>query len=102
MSKGYWIAHISVHDPDGYTQYTDRNGAVYAKYGGRLLVRGGTFEAVEGKARDRNVVVEYPSYEAALAAYHSPEYAEAKKYRQASSDGELLVIEGYDGPQPGE
>ena len=65
-------------------------------------MRGGQFEAVEGKARSRNVVIEFPSYEAALACYRSPEYAEAMAYRRDASEADILVIEGYDGVQPGD
>jgi uncharacterized protein (DUF1330 family) len=35
-----------------------------------------------------------------MACYRSPEYAKAITLRQASSDADLIVIEGYDGPQP--
>ena len=41
MAKGYWIARIDVHNPDGYKEYVAQNGAVFAKYGGKFLVRGG-------------------------------------------------------------
>ena len=55
---------------------------------------------VEGASRSRNVVIEFADYETALACYHSPEYQENIKLRQPHSIAELLVIEGYDGPQP--
>jgi uncharacterized protein (DUF1330 family) len=46
------------------------------------------------------VVIEFPSFEAALACWHSPEYQEVLKLRSDASTADLLVIEGYDGPQP--
>ena len=101
-AKGYWIGRISTHDPDPYAKYVAGNGAAYAKFGGRMLVRGGKFDVSEGEARDRNVVIEFPSYQAALDCYHSPEYKSVIGFRQAASEGELIVVEGYDGPQPGE
>lgn len=101
-AKGYWIARISVHDPDTYAKYAAGNGAAYAKFGGRLLVRGGQFDVSEGQARDRNVVIEFPSYQAALDCYHSPEYQSVIGFRHDASEGELLVVEGYEGAQPGE
>jgi uncharacterized protein (DUF1330 family) len=101
MAKGYWIGRVDVTDPDAYKRYIAANARPLAKYGARFLVRGGDFEAVEGKARARNVVIEFPSYEAAIDCYRSPEYAEALALRLAAGIADILVIEGYDGPQPG-
>ena len=47
------------------------------------------------------VVLEFPDYATALACYRSPEYARALAIRQAHSIGDVVVVEGYDGPQPG-
>jgi uncharacterized protein (DUF1330 family) len=55
---------------------------------------------VEGKLRSRVVVLEFPSFEAALACYRSPEYAAAKKLREGASVADIAVLEGYDGQQP--
>jgi uncharacterized protein (DUF1330 family) len=63
------------------------------------LVRGGTCENVEGRARSRTVVLEFPSYEAALACYRSPDYQAAKKLRDGKSETDFLIIEGHDRPQ---
>lgn len=100
MVKGYWIARVDISNPEAYKKYIEANGPVFAKHGGRFLVRAGRSEAVEGQSRDRNVVLEFPSYEAAVACWHSPEYQAAMKYRTAAAVSDLLVIEGYDGPQP--
>ena len=43
------------------------NAEAINKYGGRFLVRGAEFEAPEGTPRARNIVLEFPSYEAAVA-----------------------------------
>lgn len=102
MTKGYWIGRVDVHDDDAYKAYVAANAEAFAKYGARFLIRGGAFELVEGAARARNVVIEFPSYQAALDCYHSPEYAAAKALREPASEGDILIIEGYDGPQPGE
>lgn len=98
--KGYWIAHVTVDDPTAYQEYMSRNAVPFAKYGARFLVRNGPSEVVEGELRGRHVVLEFPSYEAAMECYHSPEYREAAKYRFPVSEADLIVIEGYDGPQP--
>ena len=101
MAKGYWIARVRVADETAYKGYIAANGAALAKYGGRFLVRGGQSSCPEGSAEPRNVVVEFPDYAAALACYHSPEYQHARGFRLgAAAVFDLLVIEGYDGPQP--
>ena len=100
MAKGYWIARVDVHDDEGYKAYAAANPAIFKKFGGKFVVRGGQFEAPEGTARARNVVIEFPDYAAALACYRSPEYQENIKRRLPHSDIDLIVIEGYDGPQP--
>jgi uncharacterized protein (DUF1330 family) len=100
MAKGYWIARIDVTDPAGYQAYVAANAAAFSKYGGKFIVRGGAFEAPEGTHRARNVVLEFADYATALACYHSPEYAAAMALREGRAEADLLVIEGYDGPQP--
>jgi uncharacterized protein (DUF1330 family) len=97
--KGYWIGHVDIHDPEGYKPYQAANGAAFSKFGGRFLVRGGTREVVEGKVRGRTVVLEFPSYQAALACYRSPEYQAAAALRKGKAELDLFIIEGYDGPQ---
>jgi uncharacterized protein (DUF1330 family) len=101
MAKGYWVARVDVHDPEVYKEYVAANAAAFAKYGARFLVRGGRSEAPEGTPRSRNVVIEFNDYDTAVACYRSPEYAAAKKLREPASVADLLIIEGYDGPQPG-
>ena len=100
MAKGYWIARIDVHNMDGYKEYIAQNGAVFAKFGAKFLVRGGAHEVREGSSRSRNVVLEFKDYQTALACYNSPEYARLVAIRSPHSQGDLVIIEGYDGPQP--
>nr|WP_294524248.1 DUF1330 domain-containing protein [uncultured Rhodopila sp.] len=101
MPKGYWIARLDVTDPVGFREYVAANGAAFSRFGARFIVRGGRFEAVEGTARSRNIVLEFKDYETAVACYHSPEYAAALALRQGRAEAEVVIIEGYDGPQPG-
>ena len=77
MAKGYWIANVDVRDADGYKAYVAMLPDIFRKYGGRYTTRGGRTEVVEGKSRSRIVVIEFPSFEAAMACYRSPEYAKA-------------------------
>jgi len=100
MAKGYWIARVDVKNEEGYKVYAAANAAIFRKYGGRYVVRAGKFECVEGTSCSRNVVIEFPDYAAALACYRSPEYQANIKVRQPHSTSDLIIIEGYDGPQP--
>lgn len=59
-----------------------------------------TRRCAEGSARSRNVVIEFHDYAAALACYHSPEYQANMKLRLPHSTADIVIIEGYDGPQP--
>ncbi len=100
MAKGYWIARVDVNNEDGYKPYAAANPGIFKKFGGRFLVRGGKFDASEGANRSRNIVIEFPDYAAALACYRSPEYQDNINVRLPHAVVDLIVIEGYDGPQP--
>ena len=100
MPKGYWIARVDVLNADGYRAYVAANAEAFRKYGGRFLVRAGAFETVEGQSRARNIVIEFPDYATALACYQSPEYQENIKRRLPYATADIIIIEGYDGPQP--
>ena len=100
MTKGYWIVGGDVSDPEGYKQYVAENAKAFRKYGARFLVRAGKSEVVEGTVRSRNVVIEFKDYATALACYRSPEYARAMDLRRGRADSDIVIVEGYDGPQP--
>ena len=92
--KGYWIGHVTITNPDRYPEYMAAAQPAYERYGARFLARGGKFEAVEGASRERHVIVEFPSYEKAVACYQSSEYQKAAKIRQEISKGDILILEG--------
>jgi uncharacterized protein (DUF1330 family) len=100
MTKGYWIVRVDISDPEAYKAYVAANAEAFGKYGAHFLVRSGKYETVEGGSRGRNVVIEFKDYATALACYRSPEYAAAMKLRQSAATADIIVIEGYDGPQP--
>jgi uncharacterized protein (DUF1330 family) len=100
MLKGYWIAHVDVTEPEGYKAYMAADMAPIGAFGGRFLVRGGKNEKPEGTLRSRSVVIEFPSYEQALACYKSPGYQAAAAHRKGRAEFDFIIIEGYDGPQP--
>ena len=100
MAKGYWIARVDVNDPEAYKAYVGAAAEAFRKYGARFLARGGRYEALEGQTRARNVVIEFDSFEKALECYRSPEYSRAVAHRKPVSVAELVIVEGYEGPQP--
>jgi uncharacterized protein (DUF1330 family) len=100
MAKGYWVARVDVNNEEGFKPYAAANAAIFKKFGGRYVVRGGKFDGMEGSSRSRNIVIEFPDYATALACYRSPEYQANIKVRQPHCAVDLIVIEGYDGPQP--
>jgi uncharacterized protein (DUF1330 family) len=100
MAKGYWIGHVDIRNEDGYKPYAAANLVILKKFGGRYVVRAGNFTSVEGQSRSRHVVIEFPDYETAMACYRSPEYQANIKVRQPHGIADLIIVEGYDGPQP--
>jgi uncharacterized protein (DUF1330 family) len=101
MAKGYWIVRVDIADPERYKAYIAANAEPFKKYGARFLVRAGRFENPEGSSRSRNAVIEFPSYQAALDCWKSPEYQRALALRTPVSTIDLVIIEGYEGAQPG-
>ena len=101
MAKGYWIAHVDVTDQDAYKHYVAANAVAFGKYGAKFLARAGESTLEEGHLKSRHVIIEFDSYKTALDCYNSPEYAHAKSLRDNASNGDLAIVEGYDGPQPG-
>ncbi len=94
MPKGYVIAHAVVTDPDAWGRYAAQTQVALDKFGGVPIVRGGRHEIIEGVGVARNVVLEFPSYEAALGYAKSAEYAEAKAHRQGAGTIDIVVVEG--------
>ena len=94
MPKGYLIARVDITDPTAYAAYADAAGKAIAKHGVRVLARGGRFEALEGTARARNVVLECESYAAARAFYFSPEYSAARAMRAGAAVVDYVLVEG--------
>ncbi|PSW20546.1 DUF1330 domain-containing protein [Photobacterium sanctipauli] len=92
--KGYWLAHVTVHDTEQYLKYTALAPQAFAAYGGKLLARGGRYQQLEGDERQRHVVIEFPSFDDALACYHSEAYQQAAAERQGVAAAEVAIVEG--------
>lgn len=93
----YIVVHVDVHDPGRYEIYKAMAPPSIRLYGGRYLTRGGAIEVLEGDwTPKRLVILEFPDMERARAWWHSPEYAEAKALRIATSTSHMLLLEGLD------
>jgi uncharacterized protein (DUF1330 family) len=96
MPKGYWIAHVDVRDPERYKDYVSTARPAFERFGAKFLARGGDHEVLEGNGRARNVVIEFPSKQAALDCYNSPEYQAAKAIRQTVADADMVIVDGFE------
>jgi uncharacterized protein (DUF1330 family) len=94
MPKGYVVVRAEVTNPEKWAEYVAKSKIALEKFGGTPIVRGGKSEVMEGIGRPRNVVLEFPSYEAAQSYASSPEYAEAKKARQGAGTMDMTIVEG--------
>ena len=92
--KAYWIARVTVNNPDQYRLYAEAAPLAFGKYNARIMARGGRCQQLEGEGRPRNVVIEFDSFEDALACYNSPEYQEARAKRQGAGEAEIVIVEG--------
>jgi uncharacterized protein (DUF1330 family) len=95
----YWVARSKINDPIEYKKYTDLVPAIIAKYGGKVLARGGRFQVMEGPQKfTRFVVIEFPSFEQGVACFQSDEYNKAAAFRRANGAGEVetIMVDGGD------
>jgi uncharacterized protein (DUF1330 family) len=90
----YWIAHVRVTDADAYGEYARRATGAIEAHGGEFLARATRTVWLEGEARERNVVVRFPSVEDAEACYRSPAYQEALSFARDAADRDLCIVEG--------
>ena len=100
MAKGYWIGRVDVSSDEGYKPYAVANRSDLQEMRWPLRRSGRQVHHRRRASRSRNVVIEFPDYETAIACYNSPEYQANIKVRQPHSIADLIIIEGYDGPQP--
>ncbi|MEH6737067.1 MAG: DUF1330 domain-containing protein [Sulfitobacter sp.] len=94
MPKGYWIAFVTVTDPNTYIGYQQLAPAAFKKYGARFLARGGEAETLEGEAWQRHIVIEFDSKAQAIACYNSPEYQDARRHRTEACTANIAIVEG--------
>ena len=96
MKKGYLIVRINIKNAELFQQYPPLSTKAVEKFGGKYLIRGGTFDVVEGEwPAERTTVVEFENFKKAKEFYNSLEYNKAKNVRQKSADTDFILIEGY-------
>jgi uncharacterized protein (DUF1330 family) len=97
----YWVARSKINDPVEYKKYTDLVPGIIAKYGGKVLARGGRFRIMEGPDKfHRFIVIEFPTFDQGVACFTSPEYDQAAAFRRAGAgEVETVIVEGGDAPR---
>ena len=96
-AKGYWIARVDVFDVEQFGKYIEANTAAFLKYGGVCLARGGRIQVMEGTGRSRNVIWEFPTFEAAVQCFESEEYQHARSFREGVAEADFIMVEGLPG-----
>ncbi len=95
----YWVARSKINDPVEYKKYTDPLPDIFKKHGARILARGGRYQVMEGSEKaPRHVVIEFPTFEQAVACFESKEYKDAAAHRRRNSVGEvrIVIVDGGD------
>ena len=98
MSKGYLIGQLLVRNAEGYKAYSSQVQPTLEPFGGRFLVRGGDAVVLDGQpSAPRNVVIEFPSMQAAQDWYRSEAYQAILQDRLQNAEGYVVLVAGYDG-----
>jgi uncharacterized protein (DUF1330 family) len=94
----YWVARSKINDPVEYKKYTDLVPGTIAKFGGKVMARGGHHQIMEGPDKfHRFVVIEFPTFEQGVACFTSPEYDRAAAFRRkGAGEVETVNVEGGD------
>ena len=94
MNKGYLVAHLSVHDKEGFEKFKQMAGPTIAEHGGKVLVREPNPDVREGKKSGIALVIEFESIDIARKFYESEEYQAAKAVRELAAETDLILAEG--------
>jgi uncharacterized protein (DUF1330 family) len=97
MPAAFIIAEMTIHNPEAFAAYSSAAAESVLKYGGDLIGKSARREILEGGSEMPYVAAaRFPTYEAALLWYRSPEYALLIKQRQKVASGRVMVIESID------
>ncbi len=96
--KYYAIVLLKMHNDSWVGDYLPNVTKLVEQHGGRYLARTGNFERVEGDGSnpDLQVLIEWPSKEAALAFYNDQAYQPYLQARQAGSSSDFFLVAGED------
>ena len=101
MTRAYWInTFTAIHDSARLDAYVRLAGPAMRAAGGRFLARGNPAAAFEGGTTTRTTLIEFPSVDAAVAAYHSPAYQEALAVLGDAAEREIPIVEAVEDPAP--
>ena len=94
----YWVARAKINDPVEYKKYTELVPDILVRYGSKVLARGGRHQIMEGPQKfHRFVVVEFPTFEQAVACFTSEEYDQAAAFRRSGAgEVETIIVDGGD------
>ncbi|GGQ54297.1 DUF1330 domain-containing protein [Streptomyces asoensis] len=97
MPKGYWVSvYRSIADPEKLAAYNELARAAVEAQGGRVLVRGGRVVAHDAGIAERTVLIEFDSFEQAVAARESAAYQEALAALSDGVERDFRIVEGID------
>ena len=94
MAKGYLVAHIRVHDKEGFEKFKAMSGPVIAEYGGKVLARNPSPDIREGSDSGVSIIIEFEGIEGARNFYESDKYTEARAVRELAADTDLILVQG--------
>ncbi len=90
----YWFSSADVVDEAALAEYAKLARPAILGHGGRYLARGGRHVTLEGQERQRHVILEFDSVEAAQACYDSPEYQKALVFAKKAVVRDAVIVEG--------
>ncbi|MGW1752544.1 DUF1330 domain-containing protein [Streptomyces sp. NPDC002092] len=97
MPKGYWVSvYRTISDPEKLAAYNKLARLAVEAGGGRTFVRGGRVVAHDGGITERTVLVEFDSFDQAVAARESAAYQEALAVLSDSVERDFRIVEGID------
>jgi uncharacterized protein (DUF1330 family) len=96
MKKGYWVvAYKSVSDDSATKAYAELALPALEPFGARFLTRSlSRVQPHEAGLQQRTIVVEFESYEKALAAYESEAYKQALQALGSGAERDFRIVEG--------
>ncbi len=93
---GFWLARGTITDEDAYTEYARRWAPIAKRFGARFIASGQRHQTREGLDHTRVAIIEFPSYEKALACYDDADYQACLPYALAAyaNARDLIIVEG--------